>query len=67
MKKIREIKGGKTQKGTEFEPKRKDNSTGEKSPIWPEEYEEQRSMNIRMKEQPLQSSKKPEKNKGKQT
>ncbi len=61
MKKIREIKSGKTQKGTEFEPKRKDNSTGEKSPIWPEEYEEQRSMDIRMKPQPFQSSAKPEK------
>lgn len=61
MNKIRENKSSKTQKGNEFEPRRKDNSEREKSPIWPEEYEEQRSMNIRMKEQPLQSTKKPEK------
>ena len=61
MKKIKEIKSSKTQKGNEFEPQRKDNSDRDKSPIWPEEYEEQRSMNIRMKEQPLQSSIKPEK------
>ena len=63
MKKIREIKSSKTQKGNEFEPKRNDNSVSEKSYVWPEENEEQRSMNIRMKEQPFQSSKKPEEEK----
>ena len=63
MKKIREIKSSKTQKGNEFEPKRDNNSVSEKSYVWPEENEEQRSMNIRMKEQPLQSSTKPEKKK----
>lgn len=65
MKKIKEIKSNKTQKLNEYEPKRDDYSTREKSPIWPQEYEEQRSMNIRMKEQPLQSSAKPEKKKNK--
>ena len=63
MKKIREIKSSKTQKGNEFEPKRDNNSVSEKSYVWPEENEEQRSMNIRMKEQLLQSSTKPEKKK----
>lgn len=63
MKKIKEIKSSKTQKGSEFEPKRNDNSVSEKSYVWPEENEEQRSMNIRMKEQPFQTSAKPEKKK----
>ena len=61
MNKITENKSSKTRKGNEVEPRRKDNSEREKSPIWPEEYEEQRSMNIRMKDQPLKSSKKLEK------
>jgi len=65
MKKIKEIKSSKTQKGTEFEPERNDNSTRGEASDWPEEYEEQRSMDIRMKEQPLQSSAKPEKKKTK--
>ncbi len=61
MKKIDETKSSKTQKGKEFEPKRNNNSVSEKSYVWSEENEEQRSMNIRMKEQPFQSSAKPEK------
>ncbi len=61
MKKIREIKSSKLQNGNEYEPKRNDNSTRGESSIWPEEYEEQRSMNIRMKEQPFQASAKSEK------
>ena len=65
MKKTREIKSSKTQKENEYEPERDDNSTRGESSIWPEEYEEQRSNNIRMKEQPLQSSAKPEKKKTK--
>ena len=62
---MKKVKSSKTQKGNEFEPRRKDNSEKKKSPIWPQEYEEQRSMNIRMKEQPFQSSAKPEKKKTK--
>ena len=65
MKKIRETKSSKNQKENEYEPIRNDNSTRGESSSWPEEYEEQRSMNIRMKEQPLQASAKPEKEKTK--
>lgn len=65
MKKDKESKSSKTQKGKEFEPKRNGNSVSEKSYVWPQENEEQMSMNIRMKPQPLQSSVKQEKKKPK--
>jgi hypothetical protein len=65
MKNIKEIKSNKIQKGINVETKRKDISTREKSTIEPEEYEEDRSMKIRMKPQPFQSSAKPEKKKNK--
>ncbi|MDQ6763510.1 MAG: hypothetical protein M3015_12895 [Bacteroidota bacterium] len=65
MKKIREIKSSKTQKRNEYEPKNIYNSTREKSSAWPEEHEEQRGIDIRMKPQPFPSSAKPEKKKNK--
>ena len=65
MKKIKAIKSKQTQKVNEFEPKRDDNTTRGEASIWPEEYEEQRSMDIRMKPQPFPSTAKPVKKKNK--
>jgi hypothetical protein len=63
MKKIKGINNRKTQKGTELGSEKNDNSIREKASVWPENHEEQRSMDIRMKEQLFQSSKKGEKQK----
>ena len=56
MKNIKGINGNKTKKGNDVATKGKANSAGTKSTIGPEEYGENRSMDIRMKEQPSQSS-----------
>ena len=63
MKNIKKTKSSENPLGNDNTAKRKTDSSKTKSTIGPEEFEEQRSMNIRMKEQPFQSSKKGEKQK----
>jgi hypothetical protein len=62
---MKKAKGIKDKNGNGIKTKKIANAARAKSTIGPVEYEEDRGMNIRMKEQPFPSSAKPEKNKQK--